>query len=222
MWGYYGAKGRIVESYPKPKFNKIIEPFAGTARYSLRHFEKEVLLIEKYGVLVDIWKWLQLCSPSDIQRLPRLNGGDKVDDFTYDCTEARNLMGFLAGYSMSQPRKTVSASRLSIRPNHINFAINRIADDLFKIKHWDIRLGDYRIGNEEATWFIDPPYQFGGHYYKFGNKGFDFQELAAFCERRKGQVIVCENDKADWMDFKPLVSHQGAKGKQNEVIWTNG
>ena len=37
-----------------------------------------------------------------------------------------------------------------------------IAQNLNKIKHWEIRKDDYRnIENEDATWFIDPPYQHG-------------------------------------------------------------
>ncbi len=34
----------------------------------------------------------------------------------------------------------------------------KIADGLERIRHWDIRLGNYyQIANYEATWFIDPP-----------------------------------------------------------------
>ncbi len=60
MWSYYGAKTSIVDYYPKPKFDKIIEPFAGTARYALKYFDRDVLLVDKYDVIVKIWRWLQL------------------------------------------------------------------------------------------------------------------------------------------------------------------
>ena len=66
MWSYYGAKTNVIDHYPPPKCDKIIEPFAGTARYALKYFDREVLLVDKYDVIVKIWKWLQLCSPSDI------------------------------------------------------------------------------------------------------------------------------------------------------------
>jgi site-specific DNA-adenine methylase len=33
MFSYYGSKSKIIDHYPAPKFNKIIEPFAGSARY---------------------------------------------------------------------------------------------------------------------------------------------------------------------------------------------
>ncbi len=47
--------------YPPPKFDKIIEPFAGSARYSLKYWQKDVTLIDKYEVIVRTWKWLQQC-----------------------------------------------------------------------------------------------------------------------------------------------------------------
>jgi hypothetical protein len=56
MWGYYGSKSKIVNKYPKPLFEKIIEPFAGTAQYSLKYFEKDILLVEKYELIVKLWK----------------------------------------------------------------------------------------------------------------------------------------------------------------------
>jgi site-specific DNA-adenine methylase len=35
MFSYYGSKSKIVKYYPCPAHDKIIEPFAGSARYSL-------------------------------------------------------------------------------------------------------------------------------------------------------------------------------------------
>jgi hypothetical protein len=56
MWSYYGAKTNIVQYYPKPKYDRIIEPFAGTARYSLRYFDHDIFLVDKYEVVVKIWQ----------------------------------------------------------------------------------------------------------------------------------------------------------------------
>lgn len=35
MWSYYGTKKKIAKYYPSPQYDKIIEPFAGAAQYSL-------------------------------------------------------------------------------------------------------------------------------------------------------------------------------------------
>lgn len=151
-----------------------------------------------------------------------MKAGQSLDDFIFDCPEAKNLLGFLIGYGMERPRITASVKRLTIRPNHINFALNKIANNLFKIKHWEIRLGCYsEIENQRATWFIDPPYQFGGHCYVHSNKKINFDLLNKWVRTREGQIIVCENYKATWMDFKPMRLQKGIRGMQKEVIWSN-
>jgi site-specific DNA-adenine methylase len=223
MWSYYGAKTNIVKFYPKPKHDKIIEPFAGSARYALQYFEKDVLLIDKYEVLINIWKWLQKCSVGDINNLPHIiKPGQSLEDFTFDCVEAKNLIGFLVGFGMERPRVTASVKRMNMRPNHVNYSLNRIARNLFKIKHWNIKQGCYsEIENQKATWFVDPPYQIGGHCYTHSNKNIDFNGLSEWCKSREGQVIVCESLQADWMDFKPLTTHKGVRGMQKEGIWCN-
>lgn len=223
MWSYYGAKTNIVHLYPRPKHDKIIEPFAGTARYALRYFDRDVLLVDKYEVIVKIWKWLQKCSPADVLSLPRkLEPGTKLDSLKFDCEEARMLMGFLISKGVESPRNSVTDWVARDRPNFTNFMLKKIADSLFKIKHWDIRHGSYdQIENQPATWFIDPPYQFGGHSYPESNKRIDFNHLARWSMDRQGQVIVCETMKADWLPFTAFATHKGRAGMQSEAIWTN-
>lgn len=81
MWSYYGAKTNIIDYYPAPKHDKIIEPFAGTARYALKYFDRDILLVDKYDVIVKIYKWLQKCSPNDIISLPRFKAGENINEF---------------------------------------------------------------------------------------------------------------------------------------------
>lgn len=220
MWGYYGSKSKIVKKYPAPLLDKIIEPFAGTAQYSLQYFEKDVTLVEKYDVVVRLWKWLQKCSKPDILGLPRLKCGENVDNFKWDCDEAKWLVGFIITGAPAQPKKTASKWKTVIRPNTQEYKLNYIAENLFKIKHWKIIHGDYiDICNENATWFIDPPYQFGGQYYRHGNKNIDFSSLSVWCKERKGQVIVCENSKATWLPFTPLTEMHGVKFNTTECIY---
>jgi hypothetical protein len=223
MWTYFGAKTNVVDYYPRPLHDKIIEPFAGTARYALKYFDRDVLLVDKFDIVVRVWKWLQLCSIGDIERLPHhVEPGQSLDDFTLDCQEAKWLLGFLVGFGMERPRKTASVKRMTMRPNHVNFSLNRISKNLFKIKHWEIVQGDYLdLENERATWFVDPPYQVGGHVYVESNRNIDFTALGRWCRSRDGQVIVCENTQADWLDFSPMTTHKGAHGMQKEAIWSN-
>jgi len=220
MWSYYGAKTNIVKYYPPPKYDKIIEPFAGTARYALKYFDHDVLLVDKYDVIIKIWKWLQKCSPNDILTLPRFfKKGQSIDEFKFDCEEAKYLIGFLLGYSTNKPRKIVTI-KLEQRPNFINYSLKRIASNIFKIRHWKIELGTYeKISNQKATWFIDPPYLNGGNSYV--ENYINFNQLSIWCQNREGQIIVCESGSADWLPFKPFVKQKTRTGWQNELIYTN-
>lgn len=221
MWSYYGSKTNVIKLYPKPQCDRIVEPFAGTARYALRYFDRGVELIDKYEVIIEIWKWLQKCSEHDVLSLPRFKKGDNINAVTYDHPAARYLVGFLVGFGFSSPRDT-AIPRLRNRPNAMEFTIRSIASQLFKIRHWKITHGSYEeIENKKATWFIDPPYQIGGHAYPCSNKKIDFTHLAGWCQERQGQIIVCENMKADWLPFRPITKQNVLSGEYQEAIWIN-
>lgn len=221
MFSYYGSKSKIVQYYPQPTHDKIIEPFAGSARYSLRYWEKDVLLVDKYKVIVNIWHYLQRASQKDILGLPRLEVRQDLRDFNLSEIE-KSFMGFLVNSGKATPGNRVS-NNISNKYKTIDFQLKKISENLHKIKHWKIIHGSYEdLANEQATWFIDPPYQFGGHSYKESNKNLDFNLLANWCKSRNGQVIVCENTKATWMNFKPVIMIQGTMQTfTTEAIWTN-
>lgn len=215
MFSYYGSKSKIVDLYPPPKYKRIIEPFAGSARYSLKYWQNDVLLVDKYQTIVDTWDYLKAASRSDILGLPDLKEGDNLDNFNLS-KEEKFLIGFCINGGSASPKKTVKDY------NTWGEAKNRIADDIAKIKHWNIIQGCYTdLENENATWFIDPPYQYGGEWYVKGNKQINFTQLSDWCRTRLGQSIVCENTKADWLPFHPMIDMQGAMYKTTEAIWSN-
>jgi len=220
MWSYYGSKTDQAKHYPPPKFDRIIEPFAGAAKYSLLHWEKEVILTDKYDVIIKIWKFLQSCSKNDILKLPRPVYPQSLNEFSFDSEEAKLLMGFIIACGAERPRLKATKRKTIDRPNHVNYNLKKIANNLFKIKHWDIRSGSFeQLKNQQATWFIDPPYQVGGGYYVVND--VIYPELKKWSLERQGQVIVCENTKADWMDFKPMIRTNGSSKKTTEAIWSN-
>lgn len=223
MFSYYGSKTSIAKLYPPPKHNLIIEPFAGAAKYSLLHWEKNVILLDKYDVIIKIWKWLQQCSEKDILSLPILKPGQMVRDYDLDCEEAYLFLGFVISWGRQAPSTKASPKTCTWKKfDRVEEQIKKIARNLYKIRHWKFVHGDYiNLENEVATWFIDPPYQFGGEVYIESNKNINYSELANWCKSRYGQIIVCENTKADWMDFKPMKEFKGQKKKTIEAIWSN-
>lgn len=216
MWSYYGSKSKVVDFYPPPKYGKIIEPFAGSARYSLKFFDRDITLVDKYEVVVNLWHYLQSVTPAEIMALPEPVYNQSLDDFKTLAKIEKQLLGFMVSRGNAVPKKTVKTF------SDVHSSKKQIASQLFKIKHWKIILGSYLdIENQEATWFIDPPYQEGGQEYKFGNKYLNFQELANWCKSRSGHVIVCENTKATWLPFKPMKEMTGITSTTTEAIWSN-
>lgn len=213
MFSYYGSKSKVVNLYPKPKFGKIIEPFAGSARYSLKYFDRDVLLMDKYEVIVKVWHYLQHATPTEIMGLPE--PGYHEDLRKYQLSEGeRLLLGFLANRGSATPCNLIN------NYSDIAAAKKQIAEQLYKIRHWKIVIGDYAgIQNEDATWFIDPPYQKGG--YKYYVNEIDYSSLAEWCKSRNGQVIVCENTAADWLQFYEMRDMTGQVFTTTEAIWSN-
>lgn len=215
MISYYGSKSKLVNLYPKPIKNKIIEPFAGSARYSLKYWDKDVFLIDKYEPIIKMWHWLQQATEKDLDNLPILKYGESLSDFRISEGE-RLFLSFIVSNGVSSPRNTVTKRAAP----DIKHKIQTTKDVLNKIKHWDIRLGDYSdIDNCDATWFIDPPYFKGGEHYPKGSKYINYEELSQWCKSRQGQVIVCENDSASWLPFTHLKEHWGGIKRSNEVMY---
>lgn len=216
MFSYYGRKKKIIKKYPKPKFDTIIEPFAGSASYAYEHWEKNVILVDKFDKIIRIWNYLKKAYPRDITSLPDVENGEYIGNkHQYLCEEERWLIGFCINNASPIPKHT--AGRMNF--NSWNRDKTRIANELHKIRHWNFVLGDYNcMGNTEASWYIDPPYQCQNLYR---HNDINYASLGEWCRSRKGQVIVCENSKADWMDFKPLTELSGQRTRTLEMIWTN-
>jgi 16S rRNA G966 N2-methylase RsmD len=216
MWSYYGTKKALAKHYPFPKCDTIIEPFAGAAQYSLYgdNWRKNVILIDKYDIVIDIWNYLKSSTKSTILSLPDIKTGQNINTFTELAPVEKQLIGFCINACSSQPKKTAKDYNSWSKYKTI------ISDNIHKIKHWTFIQGEYTVAPDiEATWFIDPPYQYGGEYYRYSNKHIDFINLGKWSMNRNGQVIVCENDKADWLKFEQLKPLNGQLHKTNEVIY---
>lgn len=214
MWSYYGRKKKIIKKYPKPLYDLIIEPFAGTGSYAFEYWEHDILLVDKFEKICKIWWYLQQAKPEDILKLPDVENGEFIGDkYQWMCNEERWLMGFCINNASPIPKHT--AGRMNF--NSWNRDKANIARDLYKIKHWKIFCGEYNnIENKIATWFIDPPYQFQKQYHH--NK-IDYSYLAEWCKNRLGQTIVCEQSTGTWLDFKPLVVLSGQRTRTMESMW---
>jgi len=231
LFSYYGSKTRLSKHYPEPKFDTIIEPFAGAAGYSCRYPHKNVILYEKDDIIASVLDFLIKSSPEEIRNLPLIPPGYTVDDFDIP-QEAKWMIGFWLASAKQRPNKRLSkwASTEKEWPNiSAKFwgpsCRDRLSDTVSHIKHWKVYNESWENSErhtENATWFIDPPYQVAGIYYRQNNKNIDFNNLGEWCKTRLGQTIVCESEGADWLPFEKLCDLRGiGKGrkKSTEVVY---
>lgn len=227
FFGYYGGKWRdAIRHYPPPEHARIIEPFAGSAGYALRYHDRAVTLCEIDPVVAAVWRYLIKVKPREIRSIPDLGTDCTIDDLRV-CEEAKWLVGFWLNRATASPRRSPSKwMREGIRPGSFwgSRVRETIACQVEAIRHWKV----YQCSFEEcpttsgkATWFIDPPYQTAGKHYRFGSDGIEYDGLAAWCRRRPGQVIVCENAGATWLPFSDLgdVKTTRTNRRSREVVW---
>ncbi len=226
FWNYYGGKFRIAPRYPAPLHDTIVEPFAGAAGYSLRHHTRNVVLVDTYDAITELWRYLIGASSSDILGIPIV--GAVADLPTSTCEGARLLVAWNMNSASAAPCTRESAGVKRQRATGRTMAgwsearRARCAEQVSHIKHWRVVKGHYAdIPPIQATWFVDPPYNnSAGGYYKHSAKAIDFGALGAWCQRLPGQVIVCENEGATWLPFRPFLDANGMHGVSREVVWT--
>ena len=224
MFYYYGRRKQIAHQYPSPQHLHIVEPFAGSAAYSMYWAEqgigRDVTLIDKSEVVATIWNYLLSAKETDIQNLPAFTTGDNLNDYKQLSRAERFLIGFHINPGSAVPKLTVSkASRWEAGRKYI-------IKTLPLVRHWTFIHGDYLDYAEAsiATWFIDPPFQRGGSHYQ--HQINDYSVLGNWVQSRCGQVIVCEAEPATWLPFEDLGSVVNNGGlnlakRRRDLIWTN-
>ncbi|NJL71534.1 MAG: hypothetical protein HC888_07900 [Candidatus Competibacteraceae bacterium] len=176
------------------------------------------MLIERDPIIASVWKYLKTATREDILSIPDLEPDQSTDDLQIP-QAAKWLVGLWLNRGVESPRKRPSKwMRDGIRPGSFwgDRVRKTIASQLSAIQHWDIYEGSYSTYcfPGPATWFIDPPYQLAGRHYRFGASQLDYGELGQWCMSREGQVIVCENEGANWLEFKGLSDIKTTRRKQ--------
>ena len=226
FFSFYGGKWRDAPKYPAPRHSTIIEPFAGSAGYSVRHHHLKVVLCEKDPEIAAVWQYLLRVRPEEILRIGDVDPGQTVDDLRC-CQEARLLVGLWLNRGASAPRKSPSKwMRSGVRPG--SFWGPRVRDTIAaqvdRIRHWTLIEGSYEaLQNTHATWYIDPPYQKQGNHYRCGSGQIDYEHLARWSRGRSGLSIVCEAVGASWLPFKPFADVKATRTgtRSKEAIWTS-
>jgi site-specific DNA-adenine methylase len=244
MFRYLGAKWRLAKFYGAPRSPVVVEPFAGSAAYSLYWNVKKAILYDLNEKVCGAWDFLIHATEKDIRSIP-------VDFESFDelkiPQEAKWFVGFWCDMSKGKPAECW--------PNWVNEkkgyyqglgvlwsakARERVARQVRGVKDWEIHCADYRTApNIKAQWFVDPPYAYSPNEAdpenkfrisnQYGEHAIDYKELAKFCRSRKGHAVVCERLGAEWLPFeqfrqgkvvhRPKQFNQPALPRAKEVVW---
>lgn len=218
---FYGSKWNIARHYPAPVGDVVVEPFAGGAGYSSFYGVRKAVLVDKDPIIAGLWRYLIKARADEILALPDMpEVGDHVDNYVIP-QEAKWLIGFWLNRGSASPKKSRTAYSARTDRAQLNWggrAKERIASQLERIRDWTVVEGDYhRAPDTEATWFVDPPYGDKGRFYRV--QFSDFSALGEWCRARRGLLIACEGEGADWLPFTPLGSFKSSKGRAAEVAY---
>lgn len=228
MFSYYGSKSKISHLYPPPIFDTIVEPFAGAAFYSMRYLNSHRIILNDLNPTVyGIWKWLKEEATEEVILANRnFFLGQNISELDLHPAH-KDLIGFCINRGCSSPANVVQKWSCQSKSNpqwaSTPFSrLTKIASELPKLKKIEVsNLSFQELSNIKATWFIDPPYQFGGRYYKFNQ--IDYDELKKWVLNLNGQVIVCENSQSQWLpSYQRLTEITGQKRKSEEVVFLRG
>jgi hypothetical protein len=223
LFPFYGSKWRDAKRYPAPSGGLVIEPFAGSAGYSLYYAPERVLLFDVDPIIVGVWDYLIRARASEILSLPDLQVGESVDVLSIP-QEARWLIGFWLNRGSAQPKKTKTAFSARTERGQLVWsdrARRRIAADIEGVRRWQIKQASYESAPlVTATWFVDPPYVDKGRYYRFHD--VNYLALADWCRALPGCVTVCEQAGATWLPFESLAVIKSTKGTSAEAVYIRG
>ena len=241
FFSYYGSKNNGAKRYGPPRRDLVIEPFAGSAAYSVWWDCKRVRLYDLSEDVCAAWHWLIHCSDDDVRRLP-----DKL----YCNAElhalpdgAKQVVFWNVGFAQQAfypglKKWYLNYTNKGIKPdNKARFWRESIKELIIRqkprIRDWTIDCLHYNKVpiEDEAHWHVDPPYQgYPGRLYKHSSKKIDYAHLAEWCRSLPGAVDVCEQYGADWLPFRPLYKMPAAsvikcgsneRKRSEEVVWRN-
>jgi hypothetical protein len=235
---HFGSKARLAKELPPPRFKTIIEPFAGSAAYSVQHATPahDVLLFDTDERVCIVWDYLIHASAADIMRLPVdhfLAGGD-IRDLNLPRPEYLLIQRWLSISGTHSHRLAPCLLKDHQEREQGGIWSHRVralvASQVDQIRHWKIKQAPYDSAPSiEAHWHIDPPYQANAHgFQEYKCEAPDYVKLGDWCKSRRGDITVHEQHGATWLPFQTLKSKhstnrtmEGERIMAHEVYWTN-
>ena len=236
LFRYYGSKWMAAKRHGPPRRDMVIEPFAGSACYSVYWEAPRAKLYDMSDDVCHAWDWLIHSSADDVMAVPAPIRS--TEEWAALPDGPRQVVYWLIGFAEPRIGKSVKkwyldyvnrGERTGILAGNDRWLFwdERKRDHLVKCKPkiagWTIERLDYRdIPMEEAHWFVDPPYQ-GPPGRAYPHSEIDYGHLGQWCRDLPGDVDVCENEGADWLPFEPFYDmptmRRGERGRTREAVW---
>jgi hypothetical protein len=222
FFSYYGSKYTGAKHYGKPRHDLVIEPFAGSACYSTYWNVENVKLYDVSPDICELWDFLINCSESDITSIPDFFKHD--EEMLSLARGPRLLVGFWAAKGRAEPSGNLSPWYHQYK-NSTDCRVwgpsvkERIVKQKPMIFMWKVDCLSYKNIpiNEVAHWHVDPPYNnSAGSRYPHGK--LDYADLSKWVFNLKGNVDVCENVGAAWLDFEPLYDVVSSRGRRSGSV----
>lgn len=191
----FGSKWTSSKLLPPPTGKIIVEPFAGSAGYSMRHCEHEVVLYEANLHLRTLWKWLiEDASEQAVREVPiNIPQGTDIRTLGLSNGQALLLKNWQRTNNIGNLWTTSSWGHLPGQWTANTRA--RVAEEVALVKHWSISaevdgLSAFTLHKgQKFTFMIDPPYQYN---YKYSSEPLDYSLLGYLVQGVEGQVLALE------------------------------
>jgi hypothetical protein len=192
LFKWFGSKWLSAKRYPEPKYDRIIEPFAGGAGYSLNYCDRKVVIWEDDPNVAKLWRWLiNESTDSAIREIPiDLPVGTNIRSLGLSTGQQLLLKHWQRTNNVGDCWTTSPWGHLPGQWTANTRA--RVSEEVSAVKHWKFE-DPYRYIDMLCTWFIDGPYIFN-YRYRRDLPEFDFEQLSCLEQtiNSKSQVIVCE------------------------------
>ena len=233
LFKWFGSKWLSARTLPPPLHDQIIEPFAGSAGYALRHARRQVLVCETDPHIKSLWSWLVGEATEDAIRAIPVGVPEGADIRTLGLSAGQALL-LKTWQRTNNVGDCWTISPWGNKPGQWTANTRaRVASEFGEIAHWRVGRGDGRdelaaAHTAETTWFVDPPYQ---HNYSYRQAPLDYARLAALVLTQSGQRIACEaicpktGTRPDWLPFADFGSRITSRRKaenhhhSHELIW---
>lgn len=218
FFSYYGAKWTLAKHYGPPRKAVIVEPFAGSAAYSVRWAPEFAKLYDISEDVCLLWDFLIHCSARDIESIP--DRFDSVEELLSLRKPEYLLCAFWVSKGRAEPSRTLSPWYMQHRDDGDcsvwgEAVKKRIISQKPLIEKWTIDNCSYEdIPIIDAHWHVDPPYN-NSAGSKYPHSSIEYDELANWCRSLKGEVDVCENAGATWMPFEFFANTETTRGKRD-------